>query len=82
MPKTQQAIVPVFNPALIFQPKQGDIFDLVVDGLSTWVGGGGGRGGAKLLDVDELIPTPDGSCLTVALKTAMQSLGKMDCHIA
>ena len=46
MPK-QPAIIPVFNPDLIFQPKQGDILDLLVEGTSTWVGGGGGRGGAK-----------------------------------
>lgn len=46
MPK-QQAAIPVFNPDITIQPKQGDILDLVEDGFATWVGGGGGRGGAK-----------------------------------
>ena len=42
-----QALTPVINPRIALQPKQGDVFDLICDGTSTWVGGGGGRGGAK-----------------------------------
>ena len=41
------AISPMINPYIELQPKQGEIFDYIVDGTSTWVGGGGGRGGAK-----------------------------------
>jgi hypothetical protein len=40
-------IVPIFNPRIELQPKQGTILDLVEEGTATWVGGGGGRGGAK-----------------------------------
>jgi hypothetical protein len=38
---------PLVNPYIELQPKQGTILDLVEDGLATWIGGGGGRGGAK-----------------------------------
>jgi len=38
---------PIVNPFIELQPKQGDIYDYVVDGTATWIGGGGGRGGAK-----------------------------------
>ena len=38
---------PIFNPQILLQPKQGDIFDLIEDNVATWIGAGGGRGGAK-----------------------------------
>lgn len=37
----------VINPYIELQPKQGAVYDLVFDGTATWIGGGGGRGGAK-----------------------------------
>lgn len=39
--------LPLVNPQIVLQPKQGDIFDHVESRDSTWIGGGGGRGGAK-----------------------------------
>ena len=42
-----QAANPLFDPRLIFQPKQGDVLDLMEGNLATWIGAGGGRGGAK-----------------------------------
>lgn len=35
------------NPRIEFQPKQGDVWDNINDSIATWIGGGGGRGGAK-----------------------------------
>jgi hypothetical protein len=39
--------IPLFNPKIELQPKQGEVFDLVEGNESTWIGAGGGRGGAK-----------------------------------
>jgi hypothetical protein len=38
---------PLLNPQIVLQPKQGTILDLIEANASTWIGGGGGRGGAK-----------------------------------
>ncbi|MGA7885244.1 MAG: hypothetical protein WCA44_05830 [Acidobacteriaceae bacterium] len=42
-----QTISPLFNPFLVFQPKQGEVLDLAEGTQATWIGAGGGRGGAK-----------------------------------
>jgi len=42
-----QTPTPLYNPLLVFQPKQGDVLDLAEGNDATWIGGGGGRGGAK-----------------------------------
>lgn len=40
-------ITPEINPLIELQPKQGDVFDIVEANVATWIGAGGGRGGAK-----------------------------------
>jgi hypothetical protein len=35
------------EPAIVLQPKQVEVYDLMESGASTWIGNGGGRGGAK-----------------------------------
>lgn len=39
--------IPLIAPRIELQPKQGDVLDLTEGLTSTWIGGGGGRGGAK-----------------------------------
>jgi L-fucose mutarotase/ribose pyranase (RbsD/FucU family) len=38
---------PEVSPCIELQPKQGDVFDIVEANEATWIGAGGGRGGAK-----------------------------------
>lgn len=38
---------PLCNPLIVLQPLQGDVLDLVEGNDATWIGAGGGRGGAK-----------------------------------